>query len=322
METTAKEEEKRAEKQRKKKFDDEMKLQKTKLEQKLKYEKKIDEKKDQNINAKLPKLVITKFKGTPKETKQAESLRFSRVLFGLSTSPFHLGGVIDQHLRNLQQNFPNEVEEVKRSLHVDDLITGVTTVVEKKAAQAIFREGRFQLHKWHSNLPSLEEPPSSEKVAEENSTTQQEASHSLATPAEETAGQQLTTVLDTDQIFAKYHVGVKTWETKLLGAPWNKTVDSIKVAFPAPIVKVTKIEILRKISKIYDHLGLASPVTLAGKMLYREICDARVPWDRDLPREVKNTWENWERMLTRKVEFQRSLVEYREEILSIDLHAD
>ena len=82
------------------------------------------------------------------------------------------------------------------------------------------------------------------------------------------------------------------------------------------------IEILRKISKIYDHLGLASPVTLAGKMLYREICDARVPWDRDLPREVKNTWENWERMLTRKVEFQRSLVEYREEILSIDLHAD
>ena len=129
-------------------------------------------------------------------------------------------------------------------------------------------------------------------------------------------------MLDTGQIFAKYHVVVKTWETKLLGAPWNKAVDSIKVAFPAPIVKVTKIEILRKISKIYDHLGLASPVTLAGKMLYREICDARVPWDRDLPREVKNTWVNWERMLTRKVEFQRSLVEYREEILSIDLHAD
>ena len=132
--------------------------------------RKSTRKKNQNINAKLPKLVITKFKGTPKETKQAESLRFSRVLFGLSTSPFHLGGVIDQHLRNLQQNFPNEVEEVKRSLHVDDLITGVTTVVEKKVAQAIFREGRFQLHKWHSN--ALEEPPSSEKVAEENSTTQ------------------------------------------------------------------------------------------------------------------------------------------------------
>ena len=61
----AKEEEERAEKQRKKKFDDEIKLEKAKLEQKRKYEKKIDGKKDRNINAKLPKLVITKFKGTP-----------------------------------------------------------------------------------------------------------------------------------------------------------------------------------------------------------------------------------------------------------------
>ena len=50
------------------------------------------------------------------KTKQVEPLRFTRALFGLSTSPFLLRGVIDQNLRNLQQNFPNEVEEVKRSL--------------------------------------------------------------------------------------------------------------------------------------------------------------------------------------------------------------
>ena len=50
-------------KNKEKKFDDETKLEKAKLEQKL--EKKIYEKRDQNINAKLPKLVITKFKGTP-----------------------------------------------------------------------------------------------------------------------------------------------------------------------------------------------------------------------------------------------------------------
>ena len=103
--------------------------------------------------------------------------------------------------------------------------------------------------------------------------------------------------------------------------PWNKILDTIEVAFPAPIVKVTKREILRKISKIYDLLGLASPVTLAGKMLYRETCDARVPWDCDLPRELKNAWESWERLPTGKVEVRRSLVEYREEILSIDPHA-
>ena len=42
-----------------------MKLEKAKLEQKRKYEKKIDGEKNQNINAKLPKSVITKFKGIP-----------------------------------------------------------------------------------------------------------------------------------------------------------------------------------------------------------------------------------------------------------------
>ena len=53
-------------------------------------------------------------------------------------------------------------------------------------------------------------------------------------------------------------------------------MDTIEVAFPAPIVKVTKREILRKIAKIYDRSGLDSLVTLAGKMLYRETCDARL----------------------------------------------
>ena len=72
---------------------------------------------------------------------------------------------------------------------------------------------------------------------------------------------------DKSQSFAKYHMGVKTGETKLLGVPWNKAVDTIVVAFPTPIVKVTKREILRKIAEINDPSELASPVKSAGKML-------------------------------------------------------
>lgn len=54
--------------------------------------------------------------------------RLTRALFGLSTSPFLLGGVIDQHLKNLQNIYPREVEEIRRSLYVDDLISGDKTV--------------------------------------------------------------------------------------------------------------------------------------------------------------------------------------------------
>ncbi|PFX34964.1 Uncharacterized protein K02A2.6 [Stylophora pistillata] len=48
---------------REKRFNEEMLFEKAKLEQKLKFEKKNKEKNEQDINAKLPKLVITKFKG-------------------------------------------------------------------------------------------------------------------------------------------------------------------------------------------------------------------------------------------------------------------
>lgn len=62
------------------------------------------------------------------DTKRVETLRLTRALFGLSTSPFLLGGVIDQHLKNLQNIYPREVEEIRRSLYVDDLISGDKTV--------------------------------------------------------------------------------------------------------------------------------------------------------------------------------------------------
>ena len=49
------------------------------------------------------------------QTKQVETLRFTRALFGVSTSPFLLGGVTDQDLQNLQEIYPNKVEEIRSS---------------------------------------------------------------------------------------------------------------------------------------------------------------------------------------------------------------
>ena len=89
-------------------------------------------------------------------TQKIETLRFTPALLGLSTSTFLHGGrggggVIDQHLNNLQHIYPNEVEEIRRSLYVDDLIGGETTVGNerdlKQALQSVFRAGKFELHK-------------------------------------------------------------------------------------------------------------------------------------------------------------------------------
>lgn len=150
------------------------------------------------------------------ESKEVETLRFTRSLFGMSTSPFLLGGVIEQHLNNVQH---------------------------KEMSQTIFREAKFELHKWHSNVPILVRPEYREAGPEEQQSSQGcEA-----------------------QSYTKDQLGVKGGETKLLGVSWNKATDKIQISFPEAIENVTKREVLGKLAKIYDPLGLASPITLEGK---------------------------------------------------------
>ena len=61
------------------------------------------------------------------ESNEIETLRFTRVPFGLTSSPFLLVGVIEQHLENCEPDHPDIVQEIRRSLYVDDLIGGGET---------------------------------------------------------------------------------------------------------------------------------------------------------------------------------------------------
>ena len=228
-------------------------------------------------------------------SQEVETLRFTRALFGLAISPFLLGGVIDQHLQSLETKHPEEVDEIRKSLYVDDLITGGETVLKaqhlKGSAQSIFGEAKFELHKWHSNVPALEsEVPITEEI---------------------------------EQSYAKEQLGgVREGETKLLGMPWNKESDTIVVSFPETTVeKVTKREILATTARIYDPLGLVSPTTLVSKMLYRQACDMKFPWDQELPSDLRSRWKEWEKTTEENLRVPRSLVKFQESIQAIDLHA-
>ena len=85
------------------------------------------------------------------ETRRVETLRFTRALFGLSSSPFLLGGVIKQHLENCRKAHPEIVNEIEKSLYVDDLINGGPTVEAakqvKETSTEVFAQGGFTLRK-------------------------------------------------------------------------------------------------------------------------------------------------------------------------------
>ena len=49
-------------------------------------------------------------------------------------------------------------------------------------------------------------------------------------------------------------------------------------------------------------IRLVSPVSVSGKMIYRDTCDNNIPWDKELAQDLKNSWNNWRRRLPRKIE--------------------
>ena len=73
-------------------------------------------------------------------------------MFGLIQSPCLLGGTLKQHLDSVKANkYPEEVEEIMKSLYVDDVISGTDTVDQgcrlKEVAVSVFGEAGIKLHK-------------------------------------------------------------------------------------------------------------------------------------------------------------------------------
>eukprot|EP00112_Aurelia_sp_Birch-Aquarium-sp1_P001131 Seg1117.2 transcript_id=Seg1117.2/GoldUCD/mRNA.D3Y31 product="hypothetical protein" protein_id=Seg1117.2/GoldUCD/D3Y31 len=227
------------------------------------------------------------------QQEEVEVLRFTRALFGLTQSPFLLGGTLEQHLLSYDGQHAETIEEIRRSLYVDDVISGGCTIDEmqhfKARAIQVFKDAGFSLHKWHSNERQLE-------------------------------GDQIEAG-DNEQTYAKQQLGVIHDETKLLGLQWSKSEDKIAVTFPTKFGETTKRGVLQTLASIYDPIGIVSPVTLRGKVLFRELCDAKISWDQELPDNIAKRWKRYTENLPIKMEVVRSLCTYRETIDSIELHA-
>ena len=159
---------------------------------------------------------------------------------------------------------PESVAEISRSLYVDDLISGAGNVPKaqglKENATEIFADAGFDLHKWHSDAPELE-------------------------------GRCIESENDNEITYAKEQLGSSADECKLLGLAWNKREDTLSVTFPEEKCKPTKREVLGKLARVYDPLALVSPMTLQGKMIFREACESKVPWDATLPDKLAKLWD-------------------------------
>ena len=115
---------------------------------------------------------------------------------------------------------------------------------------------------------------------------------------------------------------VKPSESKLLGVKWNKFEDTIAVQFPVANTSgaKSKHEVLAKLAKVYDPLGLACPVTLQGKQIYREVCDHKVAWDAPIPENLPVQWLKWEQSFPDEISVRRPIAPRQQPVLSFELH--
>lgn len=151
--------------------------------------------------------------------------RFKVVLFGATSSPFMLNATLHHHL----QQCPSPLAtDILANLYVDNIISGCNSqdqaIQYYNSSRSIMKEANFNLRAWASNCSQLNSLAEKDKVADNNISV------------------------------------------NILGLQWNTSTYSLsltpKTITPKHCAPVTKREILKQSSKIFDPLGLLSPVTV------------------------------------------------------------
>ena len=217
--------------------------------------------------------------------------RFTRVIFGLNCSPFLLNGTIRQHVEKFSLEYPELVSQIIRSLYVDDFSGGANDVHDGydlyKGFVDVLEKGGFTAHKFVTNNDELRHLV--EGTSESNSS------------------------MDKSNL------------SKVLGLSWDVKGDRLILDFQdiancARNLPHTKRSMLKVLAKVYDPLGFVSPVILFAKILFQEICRAKLGWDDQLPKGIASKWISWINDLEEAREYSVPRCYHYGKTVSLSLH--
>ena len=193
-------------------------------------------------------------------------LRFTRLVFGLRPSPAILASTIRHHLDSqVSEEFkPHFIELLKKSLYVDDLVTGEGD--EAKAlelcskSKSLMQRGGFNLRKWKTNS----------KIVQEAINGMNDSANPTTEPGS------TKSITEEDESYAK--TTSENAMVKVLGSIWNTdtdqfTFDLVDLSQHASLLPTTKRSLL-KISAI------------------QELCIERTDWDDQLKGDHLKKWKS------------------------------
>ncbi|XP_071653126.1 uncharacterized protein [Temnothorax longispinosus] len=215
-------------------------------------------------------------------SEEIDVFRHKRVVFGVSSSPFLLAGTIEYHLEQLLQ----EVETEEEKMIILQLLKS------------------FYVDNCVTSVDSEAEVRRFEDVAK--------------------------------KVMAKGKFDLRCWEytgqaepemtTSVLGLLWNKVDDTLGLApsllEPRTTSQVTKRTILSAAQRVFDPIGVASPVFLKAKLLLQRLWKIQLSWDTEVPEDVKSEFDEWQQQLhwLRELRIPRRVLRENEESKNLTFH--
>ncbi|XP_065085837.1 uncharacterized protein LOC135707865 [Ochlerotatus camptorhynchus] len=198
------------------------------------------------------------------------------VTYGTSPASFLAVRSMVQLAREERANFPAAAEAILEDCYMDDILSGAPTLASAKQLRSDIEElmmkGKFPIRKWCTNDDEiLEGVPDQDR-------------------------EKLVRIGDSGTNEA----------IRALGVLWDPRCDQFlfwrSPEVMQPDVKVTKRYVLSQIAKLFDPLGLISPVIVLAKSIMQQLWADGLGWDETLEGEL----------LSRCVTLHQSLVQLNE----------
>ncbi|XP_058827744.1 uncharacterized protein LOC131687664 [Topomyia yanbarensis] len=223
--------------------------------------------------------------------KSLKAYRLMTVTYGEASSSFLACRELHEVAEKYREINPNIANIIQQSFYVDNLMIGASTTTElmsmkQHIEQALLRHG-FPLRKWAANdMCALAGIPEQDLKP-------------------------LIQVGDQEVI-------------KTLGVAWNPNKDVFQFisvnATSKALKALTKRQMVSKILRLYDPLGLVQPVIVTAKILMQELWTNNISWDDEVPDYVFNAWMKYEALLAELKHIEVPRMTIPSQTIVLDLH--
>ncbi|XP_036347998.1 uncharacterized protein LOC118757389, partial [Rhagoletis pomonella] len=226
------------------------------------------------------------------------------VTFGTASAPYTAIRVLHQLAHDEKHRFPLAENILLHEMYVDDVLSGSDSIANARLLRdqliAALKSAGMELRKWSSNTPELLHSIPYE--------------HQSYDPAQQ---------LNTNETI------------KTLGLHWQPNLDSFTFSVKFAInSSATKRSVLSTIARLFDPLGFLTPITVAAKVILKEIWATKIKrdddhyvalgWDEELPPTIN---ANWQRFVTELPQVKAISVPRwlhyspQQQLQSVELHA-